>query len=158
MKTVETIVYEYDELNDEAKERAREWFAEHVADYDWWDFIYEDARNVGLEITGLDLYRHEISGKLVDAPVSVAEKVVKEHGESTETHALAKSFLKEYAKIPETEEDAREDAETDFKDALLEEYRTILAKEYDSMFEQEYLEDGIRANEYTFTETGKRFG
>lgn len=37
MKTIETIVYEFDELNDKAKEKAREWYREGNLDYPWYD-------------------------------------------------------------------------------------------------------------------------
>ena len=35
--TIETTVYKYDELSDEAKWEAREWFMRGYLDYDWWD-------------------------------------------------------------------------------------------------------------------------
>lgn len=158
MKTIETIVYEYDELSEEAKEKAREWCAKGIADYDWWDCVYYDAKEVGIEITGFDLYRYEITGKLLDDAVTVAEKIIKEHGPETETAITARAFLKDYALIPNANEDAKEEAVEDFTHDILEDYRIILQREYDGMFDREYLEDAIRANEYTFKEDGKRFG
>lgn len=53
----ETIVktyYTFDELDDDAKEKAREWYREGALDYDWYDYIHEDAKEIaglfGLEI------------------------------------------------------------------------------------------------------------
>lgn len=158
MRTIETIVYDYDELSENAKEEAREWCAEHIADYDWWEFIYQDAKDVEIEITGFDLYRHDITGKLLNSAVAVAEKITKEHGEDTETAKTARAFLKKYVLIPNTDEEAQEEAEDEFLHAILEDYRIMLQREYEGMFEREYLEDAIRANEYTFKENGKRFG
>lgn len=41
------IVYTYDELDDRAKEKAREWFAELVfSDFCDWEFVYEDAEHM----------------------------------------------------------------------------------------------------------------
>lgn len=54
MHTITTTVYTFDELNDKAKEKAREWFREGNLDYEWWDSLYEDAdtcaRLIGIEI------------------------------------------------------------------------------------------------------------
>jgi hypothetical protein len=44
----------------------------------------------------------------------------------------------------------------EFKYALLEEYLSMLRREVDYMQSTEYIEEGIRANEYEFTEDGKR--
>lgn len=34
-------VYYFNELDDDAKERAREWFREWAFDYEWWEFTYD---------------------------------------------------------------------------------------------------------------------
>lgn len=46
MKIVHTEVFTIDELSDKAKEKAREWYTEGL-DYNWWEAVYEDARNIG---------------------------------------------------------------------------------------------------------------
>ena len=43
MRIVETKVYTFDELSDEAKQKAIEHWREGYLDYDWWDAVYEDA-------------------------------------------------------------------------------------------------------------------
>lgn len=48
--TITTTAYPFDELSDEAKERARDWFRNGDRDYEWWDF--EDFIRVG-EILGI---------------------------------------------------------------------------------------------------------
>ena len=60
MRVVETNVFQYDELDDRAKERAREWYSRHVFEdsYDW-EFVYEDAANVA-EILGIDLRQRRV--------------------------------------------------------------------------------------------------
>ena len=44
MKTKTVNLYEFDELNDKAKEKARDWWREHIftEDHDW-ELVYEDA-------------------------------------------------------------------------------------------------------------------
>ena len=42
-----------EKLSDKAKQKAIEKFYDINVDYDWWDSVYEDAKNIGLKITGL---------------------------------------------------------------------------------------------------------
>lgn len=51
---ITTTIYTFDELSDEAKERARAWYREGGFDYEWWDSTYEDAYRVA-ELMGLDI-------------------------------------------------------------------------------------------------------
>lgn len=44
--TVTTTVYKFDELSDEAKEKARNWWREGGLDYDWWDSVYDDCDTI----------------------------------------------------------------------------------------------------------------
>jgi hypothetical protein len=40
-RIVTKTVYRFDELSDEAKEKAREWYREGNLDHDWWDGVYD---------------------------------------------------------------------------------------------------------------------
>jgi len=55
MRIVETKVYQFDELSDEAKEKARDWWRDGGLDYQWWDGVYEHykerIRESGFEVT-----------------------------------------------------------------------------------------------------------
>jgi hypothetical protein len=51
MKTKTITLYTFDELSDKAKEQARNWFREGNFDYAWWQFTYDDAERIGLNIT-----------------------------------------------------------------------------------------------------------
>lgn len=48
MRTIETTLYTFDELNEQAKCRARDWYRgdDGGLDYDWWDYTYEDFRTI----------------------------------------------------------------------------------------------------------------
>ena len=60
MRVVETNVFQYDELDDRAKERAREWYSRHVfEDSCDWEFVYEDAAEVA-DILGIDLRQRRV--------------------------------------------------------------------------------------------------
>lgn len=56
MRTICHDVFKFDELDDKAKERARDWYRQHVLDYEWWDHVYEDAKTC-LALTGFDIAR-----------------------------------------------------------------------------------------------------
>lgn len=60
MRTVEHNLYQFDELSDSAKERAREWYRTTL-DYEWWDCIYDDAKEFG-KILGIDISEIYFSG------------------------------------------------------------------------------------------------
>lgn len=44
----------FDQLSDEAKEKARENERRHMLDYDWWDCVYEDAVCIG-SLMGIEI-------------------------------------------------------------------------------------------------------
>lgn len=52
--TVTYKLYKFDELSDEAKEKAREWYREGMVYDEWWDAIYEDA-TICANCLGIDL-------------------------------------------------------------------------------------------------------
>jgi len=54
MRVKETSVYQFDELSDKAKERAREWYRDASQGDEWWDCTYDSiqdaAKYLGIEI------------------------------------------------------------------------------------------------------------
>ncbi len=49
-----TTVYQFPELSDAAKEKARSWYRELGPHDDWWDAVYEDFERI-CEILGIRL-------------------------------------------------------------------------------------------------------
>ncbi len=167
MKTISTTVYTFDELSDEAKEKARNWYREGSYDYEWWESVYEDAASIGLKITGFDIGRGSYcEGTLTLSSRRVAENIIKDHGGDCETHKTAVAFMDKLKTIAlkypdEGDEVAAEEieaAEQDFSISLREDYRSMLQREWDYINSGEAVDDNIIVNEYTFTESGKRFG
>lgn len=60
-KTIKTVVYSYAELNDKAKENARDWYIANCMDHDWWDGVYEDWEET-LAKLGLSDFKAHFSG------------------------------------------------------------------------------------------------
>lgn len=162
MRTIETVVYQFEELTDAAKERAREWWRERALDYEWWDSTYDDAKRIGLEITSFDLDRNRhATGGLIWNAQTVAANIMQEHGDTCDTFKLASQFITDLAKLDMASDgydDKVEEMESEFKRALLEEYSIILQKESEYLTSNENVDETIRINEYTFTADGKRMG
>lgn len=162
MKTIETKVYEYDELSDEAKEKAREWYIQGAYDYDWYDFIYDEAKNLGFEIESFDIYHKQIEIKLHDTAENISKKIIAEHGKNCDTHKTAKKYLTELARITkkmkQDESISTDEIDEEFQQSLAEDYLAMLIAESEYMISEEAIKEMMEANEYTFTADGKRFG
>lgn len=62
MRTIELTLYTYDELpTDAARERAREWHTRHGLEHGWWEYTYDDAKEIG-EILGFTIDEIYFSG------------------------------------------------------------------------------------------------
>lgn len=171
MKTKTITLYQYDELpTEKAKENALNWMAKGALDFEWWDFIYEDAKQVGLKITAFDLDRNKhVEGTLELSGLESCKAIIENHGEACETYKLAVEYLPKFEAVHEmmectcpdycTVEDHTEvmdELEQDYLDALREEFASILQDECDYRLSREALEEDIRANEYDFDEDGNR--
>jgi hypothetical protein len=47
MRVEQVKVFHFDELDEDAKEKAREWWRDGGLDYEWWDSVVEDAKEIG---------------------------------------------------------------------------------------------------------------
>ena len=52
--TITKEVYTFEELDESAKEHAREWWREGALQYDWWEFVYDDFERI-CEILGVEI-------------------------------------------------------------------------------------------------------
>lgn len=154
-KTITT--YTFDELNDSAKEVARDWFRESL-DGEWsWKAIKDDAEMVGLNVCELGRVN---DGSFVVNAIDTADRITKEHGDMTETYKSAQDFLHAHALVDadlenNTIEDQQQELETEFLKSILEDYRIMYEKEVEYQASNEQVDDSIRTNAYTFTEDGK---
>jgi hypothetical protein len=60
-RTLTTKVYKFDELSDEAKEKARVWFRDGNLDYEWYDGVEEDFKTIG-KLIGIEVKQILFSG------------------------------------------------------------------------------------------------
>jgi hypothetical protein len=173
MKTKTYNVYKFDELTDKQKAKAIDNLRDINVDYDWWDSTYEDAKTIGLEITGFDLDRNRHStGKFIEGALECAHAIEKEHGQNTPTYNSATDYLsdrdnlvKKYANknnlgyVDEDREDEFDnecdDLDEQFLKMILEEYSIMLQSEYEYLTTDDAIIETIQANEFDFTEDGK---
>lgn len=169
MRTIEVKIFKFNELNEKAKQNAISNLYNINIDYNWWEFIYEDAKNIGLKITSfnLDRNRHAKGDFILNAP-EVAQNILSNHGKECDTYKTAESFLEVWQPIfnaymdEESEkyessesEDEMQELEDDFLNSLLEDYSIILQNACDYLQSDESIIDTIEANDYEFTEDGE---
>ena len=153
MRTICTNVYQFNELNKQAKQKAIENMYDINVNCSWWEYTYEDASNVGLKLTSFDIDRgNYCEGKFINSAKDCARLITKNHGEECSTYVTASDFIQEYNK---TDDDKIEELEEQFLKDILEDYKKILSEEYEYQTSKEAIIETILANEYEFTEEGK---
>lgn len=168
-------IYSFDELPEEAKQKALENLSDINVDYDWWDYNYEDAENIGLILNEFDIGRSQVcTGVFKWGALECAEAILKEHGETCETHKTAIEYMKERGELVTKYSDGvnvekvAEDNDYDFDQdcdeldkeflkSLLEDYLSILRKEHEYRTSEGVIIETINANKYEFTEDGKLY-
>lgn len=165
-------LFTFEELSEEAQQKALESLAYINVDHDWWDFIYEEAKEIGLKITSFDLDRClYCKGEFIEDAYSTAYEIKKSHGENCETYKTAVKFLSDRDKIVEeapkdefneyeneSELDEKlDEVESEFLNSILEDYRIILTKEYEYLTSKEVIIETINSNEWEFLASGKRY-
>lgn len=171
MRTIEVKLYKFSELSEEAQQKAIDSLYDINVFFDWWDSTYEDAERAGIKITGFDIDRgNYCEGEFIEGPEHTAHKIIDDHGQDCETYKTAEQYLKERDELINTaqkDEDGEftdeheldnklDDLDAEFLKSILEDYRIILSKEWDYLTSKEAIIETIEANDYEFTEDGKK--
>lgn len=145
-------IYSYEELPEDVQHKVLERYCDTLVDHGWWQFLYDDAKEIGLIITSHDDYR--VTGDFgLDLDFLDSIKAIRNnHGKNTETRRTARHYLSEYNKefkkwlmLQEPDEsytksdwidefarsDVAEDIVSEYAKSLLEDYRILLRKEYE---------------------------
>jgi len=173
MRKITTTVYTFEELSDEAKENAVSRLRDINVDHEWWDCTYDDAARIGLKITGFDCGRgNSITGEFTESADECADIILADHGPDCDTFKTATDYMARRSELvsrfsdginteivaEDNEYDFDEECDEldrDFKRSILEDYLSILRKEYEYLTGDEAIIETIRANGYEFTEDGK---
>jgi len=157
MKTLTITVYDFDELSDNAKEKALQELRNINIEHEWYDGIYEDAANIGLKIEAFDIGRGcYCTGDWTTDALDAARRIIKNHGEHCETYKDAKAFLQDHEALAEHDdvESEFEDLEDDFLQTMLGNYRMMLQKEFEYLTSDGAIKETIDANGYCFHADG----
>lgn len=160
-------VYSFEELSEEAQEKAIDKFRFANVDYEWWESVYEMSQEIGIKIKGFDIDAGIIKGELTSSFLDSFREIRKNWGRGSELYKTAKEYLNQYNKAYkewkkdeeeltlddfESEDGAR--VEEDYKRAILEDFLILLKKEYEYQTSDETVKEMIIDNEYEFEEDG----
>jgi hypothetical protein len=181
IEIITRVLYKYEELTEQAKEKAKNGFLENGGlDYPWWECIYEDAKTIGLTIESFDLDRVNLDGKLIVNPCLVSVKIRENHGKDCATYKLAVEFIEKFLDLEkqisayeellnhqetlgESEEkqlceieDKREQSEEEFTKKLKGCYVDMLRDYWNFLNSEEHITETLICNEWEFLEDGTR--
>jgi hypothetical protein len=171
-ETITRNLFTFDELSEEAQDKALDSLRDINLHFDWWDGVYYDADNIGLKITGFDLDRNRhATGNFVNSAAYTADRILTEHGNQCDTYELADKFKTEHDRLSDLSDELSKtdkwdnmakvdgeltDLENEFLADLLECYASMLQREYEYLYSDEAIKETIMANSYEFTEDGER--
>jgi len=164
MKEVTIQTYKFSELSEDAKKKAIENHWDVLSFFEWWDFIYDDAKRLGLKINAFDLYPKSIDITYQNDPEDVANAILKEYGHSMDIRNTATEYLAKYNQIEQLVEDDEilpsdelEQLNEDFLHDLGECFLIFLNSEYEWRTSDEAIGEELEINDYDFTADGNKF-
>ena len=172
MKTITTNIYQFNELNESAKENAINNLYSINVDNEWWEYTFEDAKEIGLKISAFDIDRRNyITATLNISLCESCQEIINNHGECTDTYKLAIDTMNEWQPVfneymdenslhyesSEYEEKLIE-IEEEYTKNLSECYLSMLKNEYEYLTSAKFIIETIEANDYYFTQDGKLAG
>ena len=172
MRTETIEIYTFNELPEEAKERAIRDAWEIKVDCDWWHWVYEDAERIGLKIKSFDDYK--LNAVFIDGAEQTAWAILDEHGQSCDTYKLAQEYLADRVALVAKHSDgirldvvsednemafdcACDELDEDFLYVLKKQYRVMLINEYEWLTSDEQVAESLIANEYEFLSSGEMY-
>lgn len=145
--TKEEEVYpasDWENIPDNVREKIFQKYGDISMDYEWWEFILDDAKEVGIVIKSFDTYHGQIDGRLIFDASKVKKLILENHGSNCETHKTVNRY-----------DLRRKDfSEQQFEHELLQDYLTMLRKEYEYLTSEEAIVETFQANEYVFDKWG----
>lgn len=158
MKTAKVNLYSFAELSKEGQNKALQNLADINVDYDWYQFMIDDAARVGVEIGEFDIDRGTIKGEFIQLAEDVA-KAIQAEQYGGELGALAANYLQQVKELRASDADEIRDDENEisnkFEADLLKIYLKDLRGQYEHLTSDDAIKDTIEANEYLFFESGK---
>jgi len=92
MRTIEIQLLKFEELSEEGKKAALNNLHDINVDHDWWSFTYEDAKTVGIKLTGFNIPERKCTGEFEKDAEEVFSLILENHGETCNTVPIAIHF------------------------------------------------------------------
>ena len=154
MKTIETKVYRYEELDSFAKNRALSYFSDININEDWWQPTYETWSEMCVRIKSFDLYTKYLELEYWGDFIDVATSIVSFFGKGHEGYKFAQDYLNANENLTEDEmEDADGLFYSDLKECILD----WLDSEWNYLMSEEIVEETIIDRGIEFTKDGRVF-
>lgn len=173
------IGYSFNDLDEKVQEKVLDEFSDSSLQYEWWENVYEDAKNVGLKINEFDCDRaNMIKGEFIDSAQDTIDLIKENHGKVCESYKTAIQYEQELIELRKKSDEAynnatptddemskdeffednfsneKEDIEENFLQAILEDYLIMLRNEAEYLSSHEYAKECIEINDYLFDEEG----
>ena len=178
MRIIETKVYQFDELDEQTKEKAIDNYRYISVENDfWYDCIKEILNSAGIELRSFDIDRGSFAEIHLEDFYDTCKKIIDLHSEKCETYKIAERYIEEYNSIKEKMDNLEqyendysdeehlnelmqldkdlEDLDEEYQKEFSEEVLSMLRREYEYMTSDEYIIGMFEDNEYEFTEEGK---
>jgi hypothetical protein len=167
-KTIETIVYKFNELSNKAKETAISKNYDINIYYDWWNMTYEDANLIGFNITSFSIDRnYHLNAEFNSSAIDTAKLIVDMHGENCATYQLSLQFKTDclvlevkYLLLGNEDSYEAQSEYDDLQDTYLENlqdaYLKILKDEYEYLTSDTAIAERLEVNDYYLTVDGER--
>lgn len=158
-------VYTFDELAPDIQAKVLDKNRYMNVDFEWWQWAFEDAAEIGVKITEFDLgYRGMIKGEFLLDAEQVASNIVKEYGDSSDCFNHARHFLSNLTELglnygrdeqADIYNEKKTDLEEQFLHDILSHYHEMLIKESDWLTSNECLKECFITNNFEFTASGE---
>lgn len=141
-------VYKFSELSEESQEKALDNLRDIDVDYDWWEHIFEEAKNIGLKIESFEINNREISGRFIESIDNVVKNIIEYYKKDDDRYKTVQVFLNVFNNDDDFNRNNK------FLNDLLCDYSIILQKEFDYLISDEVVRETIITNDYEFLEDG----
>ena len=163
MRTKTVVLRQWDELDSETKKKVLSNLWDLNTMHDWYNDLYEDAKQIGLKITGFDTdHRFKINVEFVESFTTIARRILENHGKESATYFSATAYIGRVHRTKADKvftvlqkRDELEDAENYFKRELEKAYWNMLVADYNYLTSDEQVIESIKANEYFFDDRGR---
>ena len=176
-------LYKFNELSEKAQESILQRLWSINVNYEWWEHTYEDAATIGLRIDEFDLgNKRSIKGELTKNLLDCCSLIRKHHGKECDTFKTARWYLRQYGQAlgewrkellvrdPEyysdytpidwinafEREDEAQELMEQFKLELLQDYYSMLNREYECQTSKGQVKQSVVAMEGLYTEDGTK--